>query len=288
MDPVKKSLVSLHFTVVMLGATGLFSKIIPLSATDITFGRSIIACIMLIAIVKFTGRRLSLYCAKDYMVALVLGLLMTVHWVSYFAAMQYSSVSVGMIALFSFPVITVLLEPLFERIRLVWQDVVSALVVLSGIGLMIPEVSIDNDITLGIGLGIFSAFLYALRNLIHRKHFSHYSGAHAMAYQTLVIFVCLFFFSSKELYTADQHTYIWLFVLGTVLTAVPHALIAASLRHLRAKTFSLVACMQPLWGTIMAIVILKEQPNWQTFVGGLMVISAAIYETYNAQKLHSK
>jgi drug/metabolite transporter (DMT)-like permease len=287
-EPVKKSLVSLHFTVVLLGATGLFSKIIPLSAIDITFGRSLIACIMLVGIVKLTGRRLSLYCAKDYLVALVLGLLMTAHWVTYFAAMQYSTVSVGMIALFTFPVITVLLGPFFERIRLVWQDVLSAFIVLCGIALLIPEVSLSNDVTLGIAVGIVSAFLYALRNLIHRKHFSHYSGAHAMAYQTLVIFVCLSFFSSEKLYTADQNTYIWLFVLGTLLTAFPHALIAASLRHLRAKTFSLVACMQPFWGTIMAIVILNEQPNWQTFVGGILIVSAAIYETYNAQKLHSK
>jgi hypothetical protein len=34
--------------------------------------------------------------------------------------------------------------------------------------------------------------------------------------------------------------------------------------------------------------VLDEQPRWQTLVGGLLVISAAIYETINAQKLHSK
>ena len=288
MDPVKKSLWSLHLTMALLGATALFSKIIPLSATDITFGRSIIACLMLVIIVKATGGKLSLKNTKDYLVALLLGVLMAAHWVSYFAAMQYSSISVGMIALFTFPVITVLLEPFFEGIRLVWQDVVSALVVLSGIALIVPEISIDNDITLGILIGIGSAVLYAFRNLIHRKHFSHYSGAHAMAYQTLIIFFSLSFFVSEEIFTASQQTYIWLLVLGTALTAVPHALIAASLKYLRAKTFSLVACMQPFYGVILAVLVLDEQPTWQTFFGGTLVISAAIYETVNAQKLHAK
>ncbi len=286
MDPVKKSLLSLHFTVALLGATALFSKIVPLSAIDITFGRSVIACITLVILLKITGRSLRLNCQKDYWIAGLLGLLMSVHWVSYFAAMQYSSISVGMIALFTFPVITVLMEPLFEKIKLVWQDVVSALIVLLGIVLIVPEVSLNNDITLGVVIGVGSAFLYSLRNLIHRKHFSHYSGSHAMVYQTMVIFLSLSFFSSGELVTADASTYWWLLVLGTLLTAFPHALIASSLRHLRAKTFSLVACMQPFWGTMMAIVILNEQPTWQTFVGGVLVILAAIYETYNAQKLH--
>ena len=288
MDPVKKSLWSLHLTMALLGATALFSKIIPLSATDITFGRSIIACLMLVVIVKATGGKLSLRSTKDYLIAILLGVLMAAHWVSYFAAMQYSSISVGMIALFTFPVITVMLEPFFEGIRLVWQDIVSALVVLSGIALIVPEISIDNDITLGILVGIGSAVLYAFRNLIHRKHFSHYSGALAMAYQTLVIFFCLRFFVSDQVFAASQQTYILLLVLGTAFTALPHALIASSLKHLRAKTFSLVACMQPFYGVILAIVVLDEQPTWQTFFGGTLVISAAIYETVNAQKLHSK
>jgi drug/metabolite transporter (DMT)-like permease len=44
--------------------------------------------------------------------------------------------------------------------------------------------------------------------------------------------------------------------------------------------------MQPLYGVTLAILVLDEQPRWQTLVGGLLVISAAIYETINAQKLH--
>ena len=278
----------MHITMILLGATGLFSKILPLSAVDITFGRAGIACIMLLGIVKLFKKPILLDCKKDYFVALFLGLLMAAHWVSYFAAMQYSSVSVGMIALFTFPVMTVLLEPFFEGIRLVWQDVVSAIVVLFGIFLIVPEISLENEITQGVLIGVFSAVLYSFRNLVHRKHFSHYSGAHAMAYQTLVIFISLSFFSSDELFKASQETYIGLIILGTFLTAVPHALIAASLKHLRAKTFSLIACMQPLYGVGLAILVLDEQPRWQTIVGGLLVISAAIYETINAQKLHNK
>lgn len=288
MDPVKKSLWSLHITVILLGATALFSKIIPLSSVDITFGRSVVAFTVLAFLVKFSGNSLRLKHRKDYLIALALGLLMSAHWVTYFAAMQYSTVSVGMIALFTFPVITVLLEPFFEGIRLVWQDLVSALVVFIGIFLIVPEVSLQNDVTLGIAVGVLSAVLYAFRNLFHRKYFSHYSGAHAMAYQTLVIFASLLFFVSDEITTASNQTYLWLAVLGSFLTALPHALIATSLQHLRVKTFSLVACMQPFYGVILAILILGETPNWQTYLGGLLVICAAIYETVNAQKLHSK
>lgn len=292
MDPVKKSLINLHLTVMLLGGTALFAKLIDLSALDITFGRSLPACIILFLVVKLSGESLKLNNQKDYLIAMGLGIIMAVHWVTYFAAMQYSSVSVGIIALFTFPVITVLLEPFFEKIRLVWQDLASAIVVLIGIFMIVPDVSLENDITLGVTVGIFSAFLYAIRNLLHRQYFSHYSGAKAMAYQIAIICPCLIWFVSDDFFTnkgaLDAHTALLLLLLGTVFTAFPHALVAAALKHLRAKTFSLVACMQPFYGVVFAIVLLNETPTWQTLIGGILVISAAVYETINTHRINRK
>lgn len=268
----------------LLGGTALFSKLIPLSAIDITFARSVPAFLMLFLVVKMSGESLKLNNTKDYFIGIGLGAIMAVHWVTYFASMQYSSVSVGIIALFTFPVITVLLEPFFEKNRIKWQDIASALVVLLGIWLIVPSVSLSDDVTLGVLIGIFSAFLYALRNLLHRKHFSHYSGAKAMAYQIMVICPCLIFFVSDELPAMSTNTFLLLLLLGSVFTALPHAMVANALAHLRAKTFSLVACMQPFYGVVFAIVLLNESPTWQTLIGGVLVVSAAIYETINTHK----
>lgn len=288
MNAVKRSLISLHFTVVLLGGTALFSHLVPLSASDITLMRSVFACIALFIFLKFSNEHLKLASGKDYLIAIGLGILMALHWVTYFAAMQYSSVSVGMIALFTFPVITVLIEPFFEKGRLVWQDIVSALTVIAGVYFIVPETSLDNDITLGVLIGIGSAVLYAFRNLIHRKHFKQYSGAKAMAWQTLVIAVFLLPTGSDDIVEAPMSAWLMLLLLGTIFTALPHALIAASLRHLRAKTFSLIACMQPFYGVILAVLLLDENPSGHTLLGGILITSASIYETLNTHKLHGK
>jgi drug/metabolite transporter (DMT)-like permease len=287
MDAVKKSLISLHLTVILLGGTALFSKLVPLSAADITLVRSVFACIALFAFLKLARNKITLNSKKDYTVAVGLGVLMALHWVTYFAAMQYAGVSVGMIALFTFPVITVLIEPFFERVRLVWQDIVSTLTVIFGVYLIVPETSLENDITLGVLIGIASAVLYSFRNLIHRKHFKHYSGAQAMAWQTLVIALILLPFGSESITNASTDAWLLLLLLGTVFTALPHALIAASLRHLRAKTFSLIACMQPLYGVFLAILLLDETPTISALVGGVLITSASVYETLNTHKLHN-
>ena len=284
MTPVKRSLINLHVTVMLLGGTALFSKLIPLSALDMTFGRSLPAFILLFIFVKLSGESLKLNSLKDYLIGLGLGVIMAVHWVTYFASMQYASVSVGIIALFTFPVITVLLEPFFEKISICRQDIASALVVLVGISLIVPSASLTDDVTLGVLIGVVSAFLYAIRNLMHRRYFSHYSGSKAMAYQIMAICPCLIFFVSEDFYSMSIDSALLLLLLGTVFTALPHAMVANALKHLRAKTFSLVACMQPFYGVVFAIIVLNESPSWQTLFGGLLVISAAIYETINTHR----
>lgn len=288
MEDVKKGLISAHLGVFLLGITALFSKLIPLSSTDMVFGRAVIAFITLSLLLKLSKKSLKLFNPKDYWVAIGLGVMMSIHWVTYFAAMQYSTVAIGMIALFTFPLITVFIEPFFEPVKVVWQDVVGALVVLAGIVLIVPEANINNEVTWGILLGVFSAFFYALRNILHRKHFSQYSGPHAMAIQTLVVALSLVFFVSDAITQATPYDYFLLLILGTLCTAAPHALIATSLSHIRAKTFSLISCIQPIYGVVFALLVLSEQPTWQTLAGGLLVLSAAIYETINAQKLHKK
>lgn len=284
MDPVKRSLITLHITVVLLGGTALFSQIIPLSAADITLGRSLFACLALFIFLRLSKESFRLNTPRDYAIAIGLGALMALHWVTYFAAMQYAGVSVGMIALFTFPVITVLIEPLFEKSRLAWQDMISAIIVFIGIALIVPESSLKNEVTLGVVTGIFSAVLYAIRNLLHRQHFSHYSGAKAMAWQILVVCVCLVPTLSDSLTGANQTSWWLLAILGTLFTALPHALIAATLVHLKAKTFSLIACMQPFYGVLLAIVLLGEKPGWKALIGGALVISASVYETVNTHK----
>ncbi len=73
MEPVKKSLISLHIAVILLGGTGLFSHIIPLSATDITLGRSLFACIALFCVVLIGKEGLALGRRRDYGIAIGLG-----------------------------------------------------------------------------------------------------------------------------------------------------------------------------------------------------------------------
>ena len=282
MSNLYKGLIAVHSAVLIFGLTALFSKIISLSALEITLLRSIFAALIICSVFIWKNKSIKLSNTKDYGIAILLGVLLALHWVTYFHAMQVSSVAVGVIALYTFPIMTVFLEPLFHGEQPQIKDILSALVVLFGIYLLVPEFSFSNDTTQGILWGSLSALFFALRNIIQGHHFKGYSAKHSFFYQTLVTFLVLLPFSFDVIPEVTNIQWGQLIILGIFFTAVPHTLFAFSLLNLRAKTVSLVACIQVVYATIFAAVLLGEWAELSTVVGGLIVVSAAMYESYTA------
>lgn len=285
MSAAKSSgLIELHLAVLMFGGTALFSKLIPLSALDITLLRCCVASVVLGLLVKFRRQHLTLASKQDYLVAIGLGVIVSLHWVTYFAAMQLSSVAIGMIAFFTYPVMTVIAEPLLTGHKIKPQDIASGVLVLIGVILLIPEANLGNDTTLGIAIGILSAMLFTARNLLQKRYFTQYSGPHAMFYQTLVAVVFLLPWHEAELNSIPLDVWGLIILLGVVFTAAPHALFTSALRHLSAKTVGLVSCLQPFYGAMLALVILGEELSLTTLIGGTIIVATAIFETHQSHQ----
>lgn len=277
-----KGLFAVHISVLIFGLTALFSKIITLSALEITLLRSVFAVLIILALLGWQKKSLKLSKTKDYAIVLLLGIFLALHWITYFHAMQVSSVAVGVIALYTFPIITVFLEPLFHGEKPHIKDILSALLVLFGIYLLVPEFSFSNTTTQGILWGILSAVFFSLRNIIQGHYFKGYSAKHSLFYQTLVTFFVLLPFSYTAIPQVTSMQWGQLLILGVFFTAVPHTLFAFSLLNLKAKTVSLVACIQVVYASIFAMLFLGEWLDLSTILGGFIVVSVAMYESYTA------
>jgi len=284
MQSQQQSLIYLHIAVLLFGGTALFAKLIGLNALDITAYRAAIAGLAICVLLTLQKKPIKLHRAKDYVIAILLGVAVGIHWVTYFAGMQLAGITVGMLAFFTYPVITVFLEPLFNKSKPKTKDIISAVVVIFGIYLLIPNVNLGDDITLGVLTGVVSALFFALRNITHKRYFSEYGGPQTMFYQTLVASLMLCAFIEVPITEINDTDLILLLIAGVVFTAMPHSLFAASLKHLSAATAGLISCLQPLYGTILAIIILHERPSVMTLIGGALIVSAACFETWSISR----
>ena len=282
MDNHKRSLLSVHVAILFLGVTGLFSKLVELPAIDIIAYRSVLAALTLLIILGITRGAIRIHNLKHLALMVGLGFLLGIHWVSYFYSMQTSGVAVGMVALFTYPVMTVFIEPLFHGDKPKTKDVFCGLIMLTGVALIVPEFSISNSITVGIFWGVFSAIFFSLRNVLQRHYLSQYGGLTSMFYQSFFAGIVALPFISLPPSSITVSQWVLLLVLASIFTAIPHSLFASSLRHLKAKSVGLIASLQPLYGAILAFLVLSEQPSPSTVLGGIIILGAATYESYSA------
>lgn len=282
MDDRRKGLVSLHSAILIFGGTALFAKLVSLPASDITLWRALIAALVLFAILALRNNRMALNQPRDGFIMLACGALLGIHWITYFQSMQIAGVAVGIIAMYTYPILIVFIEPLFKGHKPQAADIASAAIMFAGVVLLMPELDIQNEITQGVLWGLFSALLFALRNVLQGHYLKGYRGDTSILYQGAVAaVVSLPFLSTHPLDIAGQD-WILLVVLGCLFTAVPHSLFANSLRYLKAKTVGLIGCLQPVYGTALAFLVLSEQPNLTTLLGGALIVGTAALETYRS------
>jgi len=176
----------------------------------------------------------------------------------------------------------VFLEPLFHGQKPHRRDILCAFLVFVGVMLLVPDFSLENDITQGVLWGVLSAIFFALRNTLQRHYLQGYRGDTSMLYQSAVAAVLAFPLLQQSPSTFEFDTLWKLALLAVVFTAIPHSLFAGSLRYLKAKTVGLIGCLQPVYGTLFAFLILREQPDLFTLLGGALIVGTAAWETWRS------
>lgn len=259
--------------------TALFAKLIPLEVLPIIFWRATVAAIAICLFLVVSRNRIRLSEGREYAFFLGSGTLLAAHWLTYFHSIKVSTVAVGIISLYTYPILSIIIEPFFDRQRHRASDIVIGVVVFCGVLLMAPRLEISNATTRGVCWGVLSAIIYAVRNVIIRRHVRHYPAPTVMLYQTLATALVLFPLMLGHFQTYDRATTGKLILLGVMFTAIHHTLFAAVLKHFSVKTASVIASIQPVLAGTFAWLILGEVPTWRIAAGGLVVIAAAAFET---------
>jgi len=280
----KAVLIHLHIAALLLGGTAQFSKLIDLIAVDIIAYRTLICGLIVLAIAAALKQRIRPRNLISAVLLVICSALFCVHWTAYFHAMQVSSVAVGIVSMFSFPVITVFIEPLFYRNKIKFADIAMGALVLFGVAMMIPELSLGNEITQGVFWGLMSALAVAFRNVIVGKYLSDYSPFTVMSYHALISCAILLPFVSVGAADVSANQWLMLFALGSLFTAIPHTQITMGIMNSSAKTTSMIVSLQVVYASLISVALLGEQLTLSVIFGGSCILFAAIFESVMHKK----
>lgn len=266
-----------------ISTSGVLGRHIDMPVPVIIGFRAILAACILLVFCKWKKISFKIE-AKDRISIGIGGVLMGLHWVTYFYALKMSNVAIGMLSLFTYPVITALLEPLVLKVKFQKMHLVLGLLVLVGIYFLVPDFSLENTYAKAVAMGVFSALCYALRNLIMKTKVSNYHGSMLMWYQLVIMAVLLlpvYFFMDTSGIIKQLPAVL---VLALLTTAIGHTLFLYSFKRFSATTASIIGSVQPVYGIILGMIFLSEFPEYSTIIGGVLILTSVVIESVRTYK----
>ncbi|NBS18616.1 MAG: EamA/RhaT family transporter [Flavobacteriia bacterium] len=273
-----QNLLQLNLAVLMISTSGTLGRYIDLPVFLIIALRASLGGIFLYLFCRWKKMSFKIQ-KKDRHTVLFSGLLMGLHWITYFTALKLSSVAIGMLSVFTYPVITTFLEPLMLKVKFNKSNLLLAMMVLLGIYLLAPEFNLENDQFKAVGFGIFSAICYSIRNIYMKSKGATYEGSILMVYQLIIVSVLLspvFFWYDLSGITTSLPA---ILILAFVTTAAGHTLFIYSFRNFSISTASVISGVQPVYGILIGMLVLGEVPALNTLFGGLLILGTVVIES---------
>ncbi len=272
-------MLQVHLAVLLFGLAGLFGKGLALSPLLIVWGRAFFATLALcgLRLIRRNGEIRKTGSGKKLFIAITIaGLVLAIHWIAFFQAIQVSTVAIGLLGFSTFPVFVTLLEPVIFNERLRQFDLFTAGMILAGLLILTPSIDPQNIIVQGVLWGILSGATFALLSIMNRKLVASQSAMSIAMYENLIASMVLTPLIGSRLTEISISDWAWLFILGVLCTGLSHALFIAGLKHMKTQLAGLIVALEPVYGIIFALLIFHEIPSLRTIIGGGVIIAAIL------------
>lgn len=275
-----KSYLHLHLIVFIWGFTAILGELISLDALPLVWFRMLMAVGFIV--LYFLFKRQSLIISKKlFLLFLFLGLVIALHWLTFFKAIKVSNVSVTLACLSTGAFFTSLLEPIFYKRRVVWYEVLFGLIVVFGLYIIF---NFEGDYYLGIILALTSAFLSALFSVLNGKLAQKYDPTVISFYELSGGVVCFsIYLLATSSFTPDffilkSSDWMYLIILSSICTAYAFIASVKVMKFLSPYTVMLTINLEPVYGIILALLIFKEKEQMSTgfYLGAVIIVVTVI------------
>jgi DME family drug/metabolite transporter len=246
-------------------------------AMAIVFYRVVFAVAAISAVLLAIGRR-DLFRTPNRAV-LGLGVLLALHWSSYFAAIKETSVASAVLVTYAGPIFMALLAPALIRERVPAISIVALAVSAGGIALISLSGGGEGGSAvrpLGIALAVLAALTFALLVVLLKKYAADVDPVTVVLYEDAVGAAVLWPAALLADYELGLSAVGYLLLLGAGLTGAAGIVYVAALRWVPATTAGILAYMEPVSAALLATVLLGEELTAGVVAGGAAIVAAGV------------
>jgi drug/metabolite transporter (DMT)-like permease len=281
MQPVSQARLQIHFCVLLWGFTAILGKLITLPALPLVWWRMLLVALALLMMPPvWRGlRRMSSRLRWAYA---GIGVLVALHWLTFYAAIKLSNASVGATCIALGPVFLSFIEPWVAKRKFDLRELLIGVAVVPGVAMVVGGV--PDDMRIGIAVGAMSALFVALFGSLNKRLVDHGDPLTVTFIELgtgtlfLTALAPLLPHAGRAFVLPNLHDALLLLLLSFGCTLLPFALALMALRYLTAFGTQMVTNLEPVYSIVLAIVLLGEQrelDGW--FYVGVAVILAAVF-----------
>lgn len=275
-----KNYLQLHFIVFIWGFTAILGALISIDAIPLVWYRMLLAAIFIL-IYFLIKKKSFLVDKKSLLKFLVIGILIALHWITFFKAIKVSNVSIALVTMSSGAFFASLLEPFFYKRKINLLEIFLGLLVIGGLYIIF---NFESRYTLGIFYALISASLSAtfsvLNGLSVRKNEPAIISFYQLLFGALFITAYLFFTGGfkASFFSISGSDWFYLLLLSSVCTAYAFIISVKVMKVLTPYTVMLTINLEPVYAVILALLILgeNEKMNPEFYFGGFIVLFVVI------------
>jgi drug/metabolite transporter (DMT)-like permease len=274
------SYLKLHFIVFIWGFTAILGALISIKADALVWYRMLFAGFFLFMFIVFKKQSLRIP-PKEFFKLIFAGLMIAVHWIFFFKAIQISNVSITLSVFSLGAFFTSILEPVFYGRKVLWYEVIFGLIIIVGLGIILQ---VEINYFAGMMYALASIIIGVLFTLMNGKLTEKHDSSVITFYEFLagVFFISIYFlFENKfsaDFFILTSNDWILLLILSTICTAYAFTISVKIMRMLSPYTVMLTTSLEPVYGIILAYFILggKEKMSVEFYFGALLIVITVI------------
>jgi len=287
-----KSYLHLHLIVFIWGFTAILGELITLDALPLVWFRMLLAVGFIILFMAYKKTNFVVP-RKTIFGFLLLGLVIALHWLTFFKAIKVSNVSVTLACLSTGAFFTSFLEPILYRRKVIWYEVLFGLIVVGGLYIIF---NVEGDYYLGIILALTSAFLSALFSVINGKYAKMYDSTVISFYELTGGVLCFSIYLllsnsfSKDFFILQPSDWVYLLILSSICTAYAFIASVRVMKFISPYTVMLTINLEPVYGIILALLIFKDKEKMSSefYFGAILILITVILNGVIKYKLRNK
>jgi DME family drug/metabolite transporter len=250
---------------------GLFIKATHLSAFELSFGRSLLAAILIALLTRGEGfgiNKISAITSVLYAALLILFVLAT----------KLTTAANAIFLQYTAPVYVLLLEPLFYKEKFRWRDLATVAACVVGmslffVGKLRPEDVSGNLLALASGL-CFALFFLLMRHSKARD----VNRASAVIYGNLIgVLVCAPAFVGAMRRGISAVDLGCIAYLGIIQLGLAYLLFTSAMaRGVRSIDASIIGYVEPVLNPVWVFLFIGERPSGWALIGGTIIIASVV------------